>query len=213
MDIIFKVVLMAIILIAIVVAIFVIHNYFVKVKPNYITENEALSIVTKDIKLENPNSNITIINITKSKLANDSWDITLRLINYPHSICPTLEIESYNYPAVTLVPTVISVYSSNCSIYGNETCATPYSDITMDPVALTCAYIDNTTSLNTYIRDYGFKNITASAQFYSSLNITHPQADYRNIWLLNYSSNMSNYNLIIVMNKSGYIVNSFKISK
>ncbi|WP_088820336.1 hypothetical protein [Candidatus Mancarchaeum acidiphilum] len=204
---------MAIILIAVIAIIFIVHSYFVKVKPNYITENEALSIVTKDIKLENPNSNITIMNITKSKLANDSWDITLRLINYSNSVCPTLEIESYNYPAVTLVPTVISVYSSDCSIYGNQTCETPYSDITMGPVALTCAYIENTSDLNSYITDYGLKNITASAKFYSNLNLTQPKAYYRNIWLLNYSSNLSNYNLIVVMNKSGYIINSFKIPK
>ena len=213
MDILLQVALIAIILIIIFGIILVVHSYISKPAPSKLTSNEALAIVEKDIKLNDPNSTISLLSISKSKITNNSWDMSFRVINRTKSVCPTLEIESYNYPAVSLAPTIISVYSKNCQIFASNTCGDPSSNITLYPIALACAYNSNNYTLNSYITQYGYKNITTVTNFDSNYVIPSKNISYTNVWILNYTSKIANFNLTVISNRDGSIINVYKINK
>ena len=208
--------ILALIVVAIAVAAFGISSLLHSSHSRGVTEAQAEQFVLNDLKQASPGANITVINVTNSTLKAGSWSVTVSVVYNPTSPCPTFLIEGFDYPAVTLVPSVEVLYTSNCEVYGLANA--PSYVISAAPVAITRAYdFGNATILN-YI-GANMNSVTAHAAFYSVLpaNATPLGTQFNNTWLVEYSAPGAPTSLYVLMDKSGttllgmYSVSSPKI--
>ncbi len=183
-----------------------IHGFITHKSSSYVSESDALSTVMSDIKLNNPSSNVTLLSIKKSNISNDTWSMSFRVINYQDYACPTLEIENYNYPALTLVPSVINVYTSDCKIFVSNPCYV--SNITSYPILLACLYHQNDSELNGFINTYGYHTVKANPKFYKSY--VQNNKTYEDVWFTKYYTANSTYNLSVLSDFNGVIIDVSK---
>ncbi|MCL4411389.1 hypothetical protein M1329_00410 [Candidatus Marsarchaeota archaeon] len=167
-----------------------------------ITSSQAVQFVTSDLKQASPTANITVINVSESALKAGSWDVVVSLIYNSTSPCPTFLVEQFDYPAVTLVPSIEDLYTSACQVYGLSNA--PSYIISAPPVAITRAYMLRNASIMNYITDYGYNYTIVHARFGSiSANSTPLGMQFNDSWLINYSASGAKQSLYVVMDTSG----------
>ncbi len=190
-----------------IVIIVVIFSAFILVfsngAPQKLTQQQAVQTVLSDVQTGNPGAQVNVINVTGSRLENDSWSITLGVVYNATRPCPTLSIESYDYPATGLVPTTDNLYTSNCQIFSFS--AAPYYVVSSAQIAMVKAH-NSDSNLRNYTKDFGYDSVNASAIFYSTLKLYG--TTYQKIWLVNYTASNANYGVYDLLNQSGYIVAS-----
>jgi hypothetical protein len=120
MELLAKVAVVVVVLIAIAGVGFIVYN-FIANPATPLTADQAAQVVVRDLKLHNPSANISVINVTPSTLKSNSWIIILSVIYNATRPCPTLFIEGFDYPATGLIPSVDNLYTENCTIYGLST--------------------------------------------------------------------------------------------
>ncbi|MGC8649091.1 MAG: hypothetical protein ACP5UN_02645 [Candidatus Micrarchaeia archaeon] len=225
MDLLVKVIIIALLLIAIV---FIIFSLFAKSTTSHtLSRTEAINIVEADILNRTPNAQIRLISANSSgsgNLINSSWNIDLIVIYNGTKVCPTLLEEDYNYPMFGLNATT-TVYTKDCKgVYTNA----PNYVISMPQIAIVESYNENTLA-DSYVSTFGYGNTNVYAKtinltsndIYSlgiptnsiPSNFISSNSVFNNIWFINYTANNANYNLYLLMNQSGNIITSFFLNK
>ncbi len=167
-----------------------------------VTSSQAVQFVTSDLKQASPTANITVINVSASKLKVGSWDVVVSLIYNSTSPCPTFLVEEFDYPAVTLVPSIEDLYTSVCQVYGLSNA--PGFVISAPPVAITRAYMLRNPAILNYITDYGYNNTIVHARLGAiSANSTPLGMQFNDSWLINYSAVGARQSLYVIMDTSG----------
>jgi hypothetical protein len=214
MDLLSKAVITAVVMIAIVLVLLFIKSYTVVHAPP-LNATSASKLVISDLQQSYPNASVRLLSVNRSYVRNNSWEITLGVIYGPATPCPTVKIESFDYPATGLVPTVTNVYSNyssgTCHVYGLPNSALPYFSYTVSSpeIAIDRAYNADYAPLVSFINASGFNNITASANFYG--NTTLLGKNYTNIWLVKYlhETSTSQESQFVVMNYSGSVLTGY----
>jgi ABC-type Na+ efflux pump permease subunit len=225
MDLLAKVIIIAILLIAIV---FIIFSFFAKsTTPQTFTRAEAINIVEEDILNRTPNAQIRLISANSSangNSINSSWNIDVVVVYNGTKACPTLLEEYYNYPVFGLSSTN-TIYTENCKgVYANA----PNYVISMPQIAIVESYNENALA-DSYVSTFGYENTNVYAKkinltsndIYSlgipansiPSNFINGNSILNNIWFINYTAINANYNLYLLMNQSGNIITSFFANK
>ncbi|MGA3021097.1 MAG: hypothetical protein ABSD68_04075 [Candidatus Micrarchaeales archaeon] len=204
MDLLARVMISAIIVVAVLV---VAYYSLQKSTLSRISEQQAIENVTLFLKRNYSNAEIAVTNVTPSQYAG-SWYVVASIITNATSPCPSYFINSFDYPQFGFVPRTVNVYTSHCAIKAFSNNATLYNS----PVAITRAYTLNIPEIRNFINTYGFQNVKVNAHF---LNATQSAGvNYTNVWLVNYSSTSASYNIYALLYQSnGTLLGLYNISK
>ncbi|MDE1868738.1 MAG: hypothetical protein KGH60_02110 [Candidatus Micrarchaeota archaeon] len=207
MDLFTKVGIVVIVLIIIAAVIFVVASH--TNGGGNISSSMAQSLVVNDIKSASPNANITVVSVTPSTLESGSWSIVLAVAYNATRPCPTLSIEGFDYPATGLVPSVDSVYTSGCVIYGIS--QAPSYVISSPLIAIARSYNQSSSPAQGYVSTFGYNSTAVSARYYATLNsnVTPLNSDYYNVWLVNYTARYAKYSLYVLTDSSGHIIANY----
>ncbi len=211
MDLLTRVAIIAIILIAIFASAVVIYKYAIS-SNSTLTAQGAGKIVLNDLQLAYPNATVSILNITPSTLTQKSWNIFVSLVYNATSPCPTLYLDEYDYPATGLVPTVANLYTKNCIIYGLSQSALPYYTyvIASPEVAIAKSYNASFPAILRYVSAYGYPNTVVHATKHSVLSGTpFTNTTFNDVWLINYTASGAPYSEYLVMNVTGHILYNY----
>ncbi len=213
MDLFGKVVVAAVI-IGIVLGAFFLLKYTYKTP---LTQAQAEQIVLNDLKAHSPTAIINVVNVSGSSLKNDSWNIVVNIVYNSTRPCPTILTESFDYPALGLAPTVYSVYSNNCSIYGVGSLLNSYYNYVIGSpyIAIAQSYAQNYTPIKDYVSTYGYNETSVHAHFYNAIpaNFTPLNASFENSWLINYTAGGATKSLFVIMSTNGTITSSYVEAK
>ncbi len=174
-----------------------------------LTANTVEGYVVNDLQQQNPNASIKIINVTPSSIQSGSWDVVVRLISNGTRACPTLLIEGFDYPAMTLLPNLYNQYVGSCAISGSA-----YSSsyvVGNSAVAITEVYEQKNPTMMGYLNQYGYNNTYVDAKFYHVLNnsVLPINTSMQNAWVIAYKAVNANYSLYAILNQSGKITSIF----
>jgi hypothetical protein len=215
MDLLVKVGIVALVLIAI-LAVALVFKY--TSSPGPLTSSQAQQVVQRDLKLEYPNASITIINVTQSTVSQGSWSIFVSLVYNATRPCPTLYLQEYDYPAFGLVPSVANLYTSHCVIYGLTSGSSQYYAylITSPEVAIAKSFNSSYPALVAYVNTYGYNSTNVYATHYQNLmlgNVIAPYGgDFFNVWLVNYTATRAPYSEYVVLNTTGSIIFNYTLT-
>jgi|GEM_PF-749162 len=221
MDLLAKVIIIAILLIIIIFALF---SMLPKLHTNQkiITRSDAINMIKADILNKTPNANISLI--SASPAGNNSWDVSFTVVYNGTKACPELLEEDFDYPAFGFYSTN-TTYTSNCKVYGYT--SAPYYVLSMPQTAIAESYAENTLA-EAYVNRFGYSSTNVHAVKYvnfTSNDITAlgfnslissnivGNSVLTNIWLINYSASDANYNLYLLMHQSGNIITSLLLNK
>ena len=222
MDLLAKVAIVTILIIVVLGVGFITFKYAAK-GPGTVTAAQAGQVVTRDLKLQYPNASIDLINITKSNLTNDSWNVFVSVVFNSTRPCPTVYLLDSDYPATELVLSVANLYTSKCEGLSNAKQDLPfYTYIVTNPeIAIAQSYNISESGAYPGIVDYvngngGYNNTVVNATRYQSLNSTIKPfitKQYYNVWLINYTAKYAQYSYIVIMNTSGVILGNYTVPK
>ncbi len=215
MELLLKVAIAVVIVVLIIGVFFLIENLFKAAAPGF-TVAQAEALVLSDLKQHSPNAEISVLNVSDSREHSGSWSILVREINNPHSACPSVITESFDYPATGLLntTTTYSNYSEGtCRVYVgfNSRSGLVNNIIGLSAMAIAMPYNSSFAPLVSYIDSYGYGSIYASAGFSKSLNVSN--STYSNVWQINYTSSNANYSYRIILNSTGYIISNYTMPK
>lgn len=214
MDLLGKVAIIVIVLIAAFSAAFVLFGHSASNAP--LTSAQAVQIVLKDIQDSNPGANVTVINVSNSTLERNSYNIVLSIVYNSTRACPTLFIEQFDYPATELVQSIPNLYTKNCVVYGLSNASTYV--ISSPYIAIARSYnqsiTHNITQVSSYVNSYGYNNTAVTAKFYPYLNNTntHQSQSYYNVWLVKYKAKAANYSVYTILDSSGTVSANYTAS-
>jgi hypothetical protein len=209
MDLFAKVTVAIVVIILIGALLFVLLQHF---SSSAVTEKQAESYVISDLKQQNPNVSISIINVSPSTLAKGSWNVIVGLVYNGTRACPTVLIEGYDYPAMTLLSNIYDLYTTGCRIYGIS--SAPSYVISLPQIAV--ARATNVSSYaSSYVYFFGYDNTIAKAHYFSALNSssTPLSENFTDVWLVNYTATNAHYSEYIVLSESGSVLGNYSASK
>ncbi|MGC8495931.1 MAG: hypothetical protein ACP5MX_01855 [Candidatus Micrarchaeia archaeon] len=182
------------------------------------TEQEAISIVMKEVNNTFPGAKVGIVNVSNTTIgsgpsAKVSWTIVLSIVRNATRPCPILSIESYSYPETVLLPTAINNYTQYSNGYctiNNESNLPGYV-IASPYIAQARSFDLNLASLKSFISKVGYANTIVSASYMQKINvpISGSQKNFTNAWLIRYSSPLSSNSLYIIMNDTGALLYNY----
>lgn len=177
-----------------------------------LNQSQAVQIVIKDLQTSVQNAQISVVNVSTSKLKNNSWDMVLSVAYNATRACPTLLIESFDYPATGLVPSVDNVYTQGCTIFGLQNA--PGYVVGSPYIAMVEAY-NSGFAFKNYVQKYGYNNTDVSAKFYPSVagNYTPLSKRFSNVWIVNYSAPAAPLDEYAVLEQNGSFVANYTLSK
>lgn len=213
MDLLSRVAVLAVIIIIIagLIFLFIKQNFGNTLCKPPLSSDRAVQCVLSDLEASNPSANISVVDVSQSKISNSSWNIVLSVVYNGTKPCPTLFIEAFDYPATGLVPSVDNLYTRNCIIFGLPS-ESPYFNSSRSPyIAIVRSYNQSNPSITNYVSAHGYDNVIVHAKFYSylDLNTTHLGKQYYNVWLINYSATNAQDSDFVVMDSSGVIVGNY----
>ncbi len=210
MDLLVKTTVVAVILAVVAVAAIALAYHPQKAQ---LTQGAAEQTVMSDLKANNPNASIQIVNVSPSRLENDSWQIIVSITYNATKPCPTLFIEGFDYPATGLSPTVDNLYTRNCTVYGISTA--PSYVISSPEIAIVESYEASGVAAKGYVSEWGYANTNVNATFHPELNasVTPMNRSFANIWLVNYSASNAGYDYYVAISQSGSIVGNYTLKK
>lgn len=172
-----------------------------------LTAQQATNLVITDLKQSNPGATVFTINVMNSPTYNDSYDITMGVVLNATSPCPTLFIDSFDYPAFSLLNSTDTLFTTKCMI-SNAASTSPYL-ISSPFVAIARASNASIAALSDYINSYGYSNITVYAsRFVNTFN--SPIGAYSNVWLVNYTAKNVPYSEYVVIDySSGSVLGNY----
>ncbi len=194
--------ILALVVIVAVAAAFGISSLLHSSHSHSVTPAQAEHFVLADLQQASPtDTNISILNVSPSPVSSGSWRVTVSVVYNATTPCPTFLVNEYDYPAVTLVPSVEDVYTSNCTIYGLANA--PSYVISAPPVAITRSYDLHNQSVLNFVTSH-INTVVVHAMLYNSIaaNSTPLGIPFNDTWIINYSAPGAGA-LYALMNESG----------
>ncbi|VVB76884.1 Uncharacterised protein [uncultured archaeon] len=169
----------------------------------HVTAAQAGALVTDDLLIWYPNSNVTITNLVPSNYSG-SWHVVASVITNETTPCPSFYIFSFDYPKFNLVNRPENTYVADCSVNGWM----PGRNFTISsfPVAIALSYSSGIPSVTHYVQSVGFRNVTVNATFFSALGVASQNNSaistlYPNVWRVGYSSQRSANSLYVILSQ------------
>ncbi len=202
MGLIRSVAILSLVIVAVIATAFGISSLLRGAQGQSVTQAQAEQFVLNDLRQSSPGADITIINVTSSTLKAGSWDVVVSVVSNATTPCPTFLTEQFDYPAVTLVPSVEDLYTSGCKVYGLANA--PSYVISAAPVAITRAYDFGNSTILDYIGAH-MNDVVVHARLYTVLNAsaTPLARQFNDTWLINYSASGAPVSLHVLMDRSG----------
>jgi uncharacterized protein (UPF0333 family) len=211
MDLLEKVVILIVILVAVSLVVF----WATKAQPSQKvappTKSQVEQFVYSYLSQASPGAQINIINATQSTIGNDSWDVFVGIVYNATSPCPTVVEQDYNYPAINLAPR----YDNNITAYNNGVCTlysganTSIAGMNLPAIAQVKSYIGSQQA-RTYVKTFGYNNTHVQTQFLKSFNYSGAAASHsgmiQNVWQVNYTAKIAAYSYYTILNDSGNLV-------
>lgn len=203
MELLMRVVVLAVIVIAVFLAAYLIVT---SISPmSSVTKEQAENLVVGDLMSKYPGAEINITNATSS-IYPGSWEIIVGIIVNSTSPCPSYFVDTFEYPKFGFVNRTQNTYTGDCKIQAYSQGQRLYNS----PVAITRAY--NVSGVKDYLGAFGFGNVTVTARNYTAAKLQG--TDYSSIWLVNYSSARASYNFYVVLSQlNGSILNAYNNTK
>ena len=194
--------------VAIIIAGVAFYLFTKAVPAGSLTLGQAEQLVINDIKQQNPTANVTLLpGASNSTLERNSFYIPLSVVYNGSRPCPTLLIETFDYPATGLHPTndtqASGFASGVCNVYVHGSLP-PYP-----PLFIASSYASNDPAISRYVSDFGYNNVFVMADH--ELNNT-AVGNYTNVWLVRYQAANANYSLIALLDPSGAILQTYNNS-
>ncbi len=177
-----------------------------------ITPQQAEAFVVSDLKQQDPSVNITIVNVSPSSLEKGSWNVVVGLVYNASRACPTVLIEGYDYPAMTLLSSIYNLYTNGCKIYGIS--SAPSYVISLPQIAIARA-TNMSTPASSYVYTFGYNNTFVKAKHFSILNssATPFGENFTDVWLVNYTATNANYSEYVVLSSYGSSLGAYSAAK
>lgn len=206
MELITRVVLLAVIFIAILLVVYFMMS---AISPaGSVTKAQALNRTLAYVKNTYPGA-ITSVNVTASPAYAGSWLIIVGIITNATSPCPSYSVDTFDYPRFPFINRTQNIYTSGCAIKGFS--SGKNFSLYNAPEAITLAYLN--ASVNGFVSQFGFGNVSVMSQFYNG-TVRLQGTNYTNIYLLNYSAPMADYNLYAVLSQStGNVLRTYGLAK
>lgn len=192
MNLILKVFLIAVVLIAIIAAATTVLS---KV-PKQISSAQAIANVTNYIETSYPGAVVNVTSINASQYQG-SWSIVASVIINGTRPCPSYFIYSFDYPQYGFVSRLQNNYTSNCVINGIQN-GQAYK-ITSYPIAIVRSYDLRIPQVVNFITKYGYNNVVVTAKYFSSIMLG--MQNYSGVWLVNYTTPNSNSTVQVAINQ------------
>jgi hypothetical protein len=201
MDLLTKVVVSAVIIVAALFALYYGASMIPAAAP---TQGQASSNITNYLNMIYPGANVTITDIKPSVYAG-SWHVVASVIENATTPCPLYQVYTYDYPAFGLVNGTDNTYTAmnaaNCTIYSG-------ARVGSFPVAVALA--SKNYAVSQYINNFGFANVVTSAIAYNATI----SGRVMNVWNVSYSSKRANYTEFVVLSQlNGSVLNAARLSK
>ncbi len=194
--------------IAIIIAGVVLYAFTRAPVASKLTLNQAEALVINDIKAQNPTANVTLLpGVSNSNLEQGSFYIPLSVVYNGTSPCPTLLIETFDYPATGLHPsndtqlTSYNGYACNVYIHGE---LPPYA-----PLFIASSYASGNNAITAYVNMFGYSGTSVSANYQTNATIL---GNSTNVWLIKYSATGSSNSLYAILDPSGAILQTYNSS-
>jgi hypothetical protein len=198
------------ILIVIVVAISLAAFWVTKVQPGSSaapTKGQVEQFVTNYLLQASPGAEVNVINATPSNLSKGSWDVFVGVVYNSTTPCPTVVEQDYNYPAINLAPRYDNNITAGCIIYSGAN--TSIMGISLPAIAQVKAYIGSKAARE-YVNAFGYGNTNAQTQFIKSFSYSKAPEPYNggvsDVWQVNYTANNANYSYYTILNESGGVL-------
>lgn len=222
MDLLGKVVVLAVVLV-IAVALFAIVRNAPSTAHQKSNATQAGNFVLTYFK-NSPNfqgATEDIIAITPSPLQNGSYDVYVGIIYNATSPCPTVVEWDYDYPSTGLLPkedlnlTSWNQTNGKCVLYSGQNSS--IANIKLPAIAIVKAYIESQ-SARGYVGMFGYNNTHATAQFrgsfyYSAAPSPYNSTGYNDTWEVNFTARNANYSYYTVLNQSGNVLFGYTLNK
>ncbi len=196
MDLLSKTIIGVVILVAIIFVLYYLQSN--GVFGNYsVTQSQAKTLVLNDLQNTFQNAVVNITNVSESQYKG-SWHIIASVVLNSTSPCPDYSVLSFDYPKYNFVYKIENIYTQNCVIYQKG--LNQSSIIGSYPAAITKSYDSNLTTLSTYIKKYGFNNVSVSAMYYKHL--PYNKQNYTDVWEVNYATPKSNTTVGVILYES-----------
>lgn len=204
MDLLTKVVVYAVAIVAVLFALYYAATLIPKAAP---TQQQAERNITGYLNDLYPGANVTITDIRPSVYAN-SWYVLASVIANASTPCPSYQTYYYDYPQFSLVNGTENKYTTgfpNCTVYNYE----PGTPLGSAPAAITLAS-NNATVWSGYVERFGFANIRTSAVYNETA--TSPR-NFSEVWWITYAAPSADYSMLAaVSQKNGSVLTIVNVS-
>lgn len=199
MELLESVLVLAVVIVVVLLAAYYAYGFLSSTPGQQVTEQHAEALITSDLQAAYPGATVNITNATPSSYSG-SWHITASVTENATSPCPSYFINTYDYPQFTFVSTPQNTYTSNCKIY----VFSPNSAFKLGSAPVAIAWASkHVTSVIYYISQFGYGNVSASAQYQSNATIG-------GVWQLAYSSRTTNYSVhAMLADTNGTLLNTY----
>jgi hypothetical protein len=169
---------------------------------------EVEKFVLDDLNAKYPNADVKEIIEMKSSDMNESWQIKARVTFNYSSPCPVRMNVYYDYPRKGFVETPPDYITKNCEVcVGVSTCilGTPEEAIIASHTLSGSSPVQN--FINSHL------NAKASAKFYSEYLDPIEKKPYKDVWIVKWTSETTNYGLIVLISNDAKILGIIQATK
>lgn len=199
MDLLFKSILAALVIAAVLVILFFAVQKFI---PATVTQQQAVTLVLNDLKNVTPTARVNITNVTPSQYQG-SWRIIASVVFNGTTPCPSYYIYSFDYPKYGFVYRLDNNYTNHCIVYGLQQNRSYI--LASYPVAIARSYNlsqqGTIPSVANFVNLYGYRNVVVTASYYPSLNLSNTL--YNRVWIVNYSAPTASYSVYTLITQVG----------
>ena len=206
MDLLAKVFIAAVIIVAILLALYVVVGQFSIFSP-HVSKQQAQALVLEDLLGANPTSVVNVTSVTASNYSG-SWRVLASVTFNSTTPCPSSYDYSFDYPKFGFVYRVSNTYTS----YNNGVCTIEGNATGRFAVAIARSFRSGNVNLTSYVNSAGFYNTTVHAAYFDSLG--RFERNFTKVWLVNYTSDLSNRSICAMVSyENGSTIGSYVIMR
>ncbi|MEM3814509.1 MAG: hypothetical protein QW771_00180 [Candidatus Micrarchaeia archaeon] len=177
-------------------------------KTTTLNADEVKKFVLDDLNSKYPDADIKEILEMKPGESNNTWQIKTRVTFNYSSPCPVRMNVYYDYPRRGFIETPPEYITKNCEVckgIANCILGTPEEAI------IASHTLEGTDVVSKFINTYS--NAKASAKFYSEYLDPIEKKPYSDVWIVKWTSESTNYGLIVMIANTGKVVGIIQATK
>jgi hypothetical protein len=177
-------------------------------KKKVFSESEVSAFVMEDLNSKYPNADVKEILEMKSSDSNESWEIKARVTFNYTSPCPVRMNVYYDYPRKGFVEKPPEYITRTCEVcQGVTTCILG----TPEEAIIASHTLSGSDPVKSYLGSYS--DAKASAKFYSDYIDPVEKKIYKDVWIVKWTSEKTNYGLIVLISNDAKILGIIQATK